>query len=113
MDNNETVFPFSWPVNRNIYKNMGNHPQIIIKSYGMLPIMNQIIKRVPVRKTMSSKQVAELLCITERSLANARYRGLLTPRWHRKGRRVIYFEDEVQQFFDNLPTFDSVANQEA
>jgi hypothetical protein len=75
--------------------------------------MNWIIKQPPVRKTMSSKQVAELLCITERSLANDRYRGRRTPKWHTKGRRVIYFEDEVQQFFANLPTFEPVANQEA
>lgn len=71
-------------------------------------MMNNTTTHNGLPKTMTAKEVASLLRITEQALANDRHLGRPTPIWHKDGRRVIYFEHEVAIYLKELPTFEPV-----
>ncbi|WP_420239230.1 helix-turn-helix transcriptional regulator [Telmatobacter bradus] len=53
--------------------------------------------------TLTPKEVAQLLLISEESLANRRSQGR-GPIYRKLGNRVLYFECDVIAYLNSLPT---------
>lgn len=60
--------------------------------------------------TLTSKQAAAYLSISENSLRYSRITGLLsglpTPRFKKIGAKVIYLKSDLDEWIDSLPTYE-------